>query len=88
MSGRYPKAKNIREYWQRLKNKENCIGEIPKDRWNIDDFYTDNKQEAVLNGKSYCKYGGFIEGFSNFDPLLFNISPREASSIDPQRDYS
>ena len=34
--------------------------------------------------KGYSKWGGFVRSFSEFDPLFFNISPREAVFLDPQ----
>lgn len=84
MSGRFPQAKNLDEFWANLKAGTNCIGEIPSDRWPIEGFYVSDKQSAVSQGKSYSKWGGFLEGFADFDPLFFNISPKEALDMDPQ----
>ena len=61
-----------------------CITEIPEDRWPLEGFYHPDKEEAVAQGKSYCKWGGFVDHFADFDCLFFNISPREALNMDPQ----
>jgi acyl transferase domain-containing protein len=84
LSGRYPQANNIQEYWENLKDGKDCISEIPSERWSLIDFYEPDVEKAVEEGKSYSKWGGFIERFKNFDSLFFNISPREAATIDPQ----
>ncbi len=84
MSGRFPQAKNMEEYWSNLQQGKDCITEIPADRWKREGFYSPNIKEAVEKGKSYSKSGGFVEDFADFDPLFFNISPREAMSMDPQ----
>ncbi|MBU9710067.1 amino acid adenylation domain-containing protein, partial [Paenibacillus sp. AK121] len=84
MAGKYPGSKDMNEYWENLKAGKDCIGEIPQERWTLEGFFQSNKQEAVADGKSYSKWGGFIEGFAEFDPLFFNIAPREALSMDPQ----
>jgi acyl transferase domain-containing protein/acyl carrier protein len=81
VSGRYPQSRNLDEFWLNLKNGRNCVTEIPKDRWNHDDYYDPNKDNL---GKSYAKWGGFIEDADKFDALFFNISPREAVLMDPQ----
>ncbi len=84
MSGRYPQANTIEEYWEHLKSGKDCITEIPPERWSLNGFFHEDPQEAVAQGKSYSKWGSFLEGFADFDPLFFNISPREAMNIDPQ----
>lgn len=84
ISGRYPKAKNLEEYWINLKSGKKCITEIPGDRWPLEGFFHPDPQEAVTLGKSYSRWGGFLDGFADFDPLFFKISPREAVNMDPQ----
>ena len=84
MSGRYPQAKNLQDYWTNLESGRDCITEIPKERWSLEEFFQSDKEEAVAQGKSYSKWGGFIDNFADFDPLFFNISLRDARNMDPQ----
>jgi acyl transferase domain-containing protein/acyl carrier protein/thioesterase domain-containing protein len=81
LSGRYPQAENVNEFWENLKSGKDCITEIPKDRWDIDEIYDEEKGKA---GKSYSKWGGFINDVDKFDPLFFKMSPKEAELLDPQ----
>jgi acyl transferase domain-containing protein/acyl carrier protein/SAM-dependent methyltransferase len=80
MSGRYPFARNPGEFWENLEAGKDCITTIPHHRWDYRDYYHPQPQK----GKIYCKWGGFIDDVDKFDPLLFNISSREAETIDPQ----
>jgi acyl transferase domain-containing protein len=84
MSGRYPQAKNLNEYWKNLKEGKDCITEIPEERWSLEGFFNPDVQEAIAQGKSYSKWGGFVDGFADFDAFFFSIPPREAINIDPQ----
>ena len=84
MSGQFPQAKNLNEYWHNLLTQRNCISEISDKRWKWQDYFHENRDEAGMLGKSYTRWGAFLEGFDQFDPLFFNISPREAVTIDPQ----
>nr|WP_040908145.1 polyketide synthase [Streptomyces griseoflavus] len=84
MSGRFPMARNLREFWENLATGRDCVTEIPEDRWPLEGFYHPDRDEAVAAGLSYGKWGGFLDGFDEFDPLFFAISPQEAMSMDPQ----
>ncbi|MBZ9609901.1 SDR family NAD(P)-dependent oxidoreductase [Clostridium estertheticum] len=81
ISGRYPQANNIKEFWDNLMRGKNCITEIPKDRWNWNEYYS---KEKGMKGSMYTKWGGFVKDIDKFDPLFFSISPREAEIMDPQ----
>ncbi|MDP4181234.1 MAG: SDR family NAD(P)-dependent oxidoreductase, partial [Bacillota bacterium] len=81
LSGRYPMAKNLQVFWNNLLNGMDCIVEIPVERWDHSKFFDPDKNKA---GKAYSKWGGFIEDVDKFDPLFFNISPKEAEMMDPQ----
>jgi len=84
MSCRFPQADNVDAYWQVLKSGRNCIREVPPERWPLDDFFHPDPDEAIRLGKSYSKWGGFIDGVTEFDPQFFGILPRDAAAIDPQ----
>ncbi|MDQ1350634.1 MAG: polyketide synthase PksL [Acidobacteriota bacterium] len=81
ISGRYPMAANLDMFWENLQAGKNCITEIPPGRWDYRDYYNADKDKP---GKTPCKWGGFIDDIEMFDPLFFNISPREAATMDPQ----
>lgn len=81
ISGRYPQADNLEIFWENLKTGKNCVTEIPLERWDYRQYYDREKNKR---GKSYCKWGGFINNVDRFDPLFFNIAPKEAQIIDPQ----
>ncbi len=84
LSGRYPQAACVSEFWRNLKAGRDCITEIPADRWSLEGFYEPDPETAVASGRSYSKWGGFLDHVRGFDPMFFNISPREAVGMDPQ----
>lgn len=75
LSGRFPKAANLREFWRNLAAGRDCITEVPAGRWHKE------SGGRVTQGK---QWGGFLDDFDCFDPLFFQISPRDARLMDPQ----
>jgi acyl transferase domain-containing protein len=61
MAGRYPGGSTLDRFWQTLASGRDCISEVPPERWPLEGFYVEDPQRAISEGKSYCKWGGFIE---------------------------
>lgn len=81
VSGKYPMADDLQAFWDNLQQGRDCIVEIPSQRWNAAEQFDPCRN---VPGKTYSKWGGFIDGPDLFDPLFFNISPKEAELMDPQ----
>ncbi|HEY0640206.1 MAG TPA: amino acid adenylation domain-containing protein, partial [Pseudonocardiaceae bacterium] len=79
--GVFPNADDPGELWHVLMNREDCLREVPKSRWNIDAYYSDE----ALPGTVYLRRAGFVEDMAGFDARFFRISPAEAQWIDPQQ---
>nr|WP_330377434.1 SDR family NAD(P)-dependent oxidoreductase [Cellulosilyticum ruminicola] len=75
ISGRFPGARDVNEFWNILLEGKEVIGEVPRDRqswWQQEDI----AREARV---------GAIPGVAEFDPLFFEISPVDAEEIDPRQ---
>ena len=82
VSCRFPGAPDPEAFWEVLSGGVDAIREVPEDRFDIDEFY-DPDPDAP--GKTYTRFGGFLDGIDGFDPEFFGISPREAVWIEPQQ---
>ncbi|MDT5177181.1 MAG: hypothetical protein QOJ95_1379, partial [Mycobacterium sp.] len=82
VSCRFPGAPNPEAFWEVLAGGVDAIREVPEDRFDIDEFYDPDPETA---GKTYTRFGGFLDGIDGFDPEFFGISPREAVWIEPQQ---
>ncbi|MGB7414820.1 MAG: aminotransferase class I/II-fold pyridoxal phosphate-dependent enzyme [Thermosynechococcaceae cyanobacterium] len=79
---RFPGAEGPAAFWQLLKDGVDAITEIPKSRWDIEQFYDPNHSTP---NKANTRWGGFINDIDCFDPQFFGIAPREVASMDPQQ---
>ncbi|WP_370500352.1 SDR family NAD(P)-dependent oxidoreductase [Mycolicibacterium sp. jd] len=82
VSCRFPGAPDPEAFWEVLAGGVDAIREVPEDRFDIDEFYDPDPDAA---GKTYTRFGGFLDGIDGFDPEFFGISPREAVWIEPQQ---
>ncbi|HET9485210.1 MAG TPA: beta-ketoacyl synthase N-terminal-like domain-containing protein, partial [Xanthomonadales bacterium] len=74
MAGRYPKARNLAEFWQNLRDGRDCIEDLPAERL----------AQRLRYGPAAKYRGGFIDDVDRFDSLFFNIPPKDAERLDPQ----
>lgn len=69
-------------FWNLLTEGVDAITEVPENRWSVQKFYDPHRDKP---GKTYAKWGGFLDSIDQFDASFFGISPREASMLDPQQ---
>ncbi|MBD3317201.1 MAG: methyltransferase, partial [Chitinivibrionales bacterium] len=81
MSGMFPKADNVRRFWRNLVQGVDGIQELPANYLNREKYFATEKTP----GKTRCKWGGILSERDCFDPLFFNISPRDAESMNPHQ---
>jgi acyl transferase domain-containing protein len=79
MAGRFPGAKNIKEFWQNLKNGVESVT-VFSDR----ELKAAGVDPALLKDPDYVKAGVVMDEIEMFDAGFFGFSPREASIMDPQ----
>ncbi|MCP4147266.1 MAG: amino acid adenylation domain-containing protein, partial [bacterium] len=70
------------KFWNILEKGIDTVSEIPATRWDVDRYYD---TDAEAPGKMYVREGAFIDDIEHFDATFFEISPREAETMDPQQ---
>ena len=81
MAGQFPKATDIDTFWDNLVSGVDGVEELPANYLDIDTYWTTEKTK----GKTRCKWGGVLTERDCFDPLFFNLSPKEAESMNPHQ---
>jgi acyl transferase domain-containing protein/acyl carrier protein len=82
MSGRFPGARNLREFWQNLCNGVESIS-----------FFSDEEMAAAgvpastLEQPNFINAAAVLEDIDLFDAHFFGFSARDAESMDPQQRF-
>ncbi|WP_160670955.1 type I polyketide synthase [Clostridium sp. C8-1-8] len=92
MACKLPGAKNVDEYWSNLETSKTFIGSVPSKRRADFDHIVQGPAMKLFTGRSlneikdeedlYVK-GAFLDEVDKFDAPFFNITPKEATFMDP-----
>ncbi|HSG40518.1 MAG TPA: beta-ketoacyl synthase N-terminal-like domain-containing protein, partial [Thermoanaerobaculia bacterium] len=78
MSGRFPGARDLEEYWRNLRDGVEAIS-----RFSAEELAAAGIPREILEAPDYVRAGGVIEGVEMFDAQLFGFTAREAELLDP-----
>nr|WP_236117183.1 type I polyketide synthase [Hassalia byssoidea] len=79
MTGRFPGAKNIEQFWQNLRDGVESIS-----FFSDEELLSSGIDPAKLSQPQYVKAGAVLEDIELFDASFFDFSPKEAQITDPQ----
>ncbi|RCX14282.1 polyketide synthase PksJ [Anaerobacterium chartisolvens] len=80
LSGRFPGAANIDEFWSNLERGVESIS-----RFTDEEVIEEGVDPDMLDRPEYVKAWGILDGVDKFDALFFGYNPREAAVLDPQQ---
>jgi phthiocerol/phenolphthiocerol synthesis type-I polyketide synthase E len=79
MSGRFPGANTINEFWANLSQGIESVK-----HFSDAELIKDGIDTSLLKANNFIKASATIEGIDQFDASFFGYAPREAALLDPQ----
>ncbi|WP_228973857.1 type I polyketide synthase [Streptomyces sp. DH12] len=76
LAGRFPRAGDVRAFWDNIMSARDCSDLVPSSWWRTDQYYD---PDPFAPDKTYCRRGGFLTP-EVFDPLEFGIPPNTLDS--------
>ncbi|MEV0278909.1 beta-ketoacyl synthase N-terminal-like domain-containing protein [Streptomyces sp. NPDC050610] len=76
LAGKFPKAGDIREFWDNIMSARDCSDVVPESWWKTAEHYDPN---PFAEDRTYCRRGGFLTP-EVFDPLEFGMPPNTVDS--------
>lgn len=78
LSALFPQARTLDEFWRLILSGRDCMQEVPRTHWLIEDYYDPDPKASV---KTYANKGAFLRDVP-FDPVAFGIPPNTLPSTD------
>jgi acyl transferase domain-containing protein/acyl carrier protein len=79
MSGRFPGARSLAEFWRNLRDGVESISSFT-----AEELIAEGIAPGSVGDPAYVRAKGVIEGVEMFDAAFFGFTPREAALMDPQ----
>ena len=79
MACHFPQAKNLREYWERLRDAQECVT-----RFDAAELRGAGVPDRLLEDPQYVPAAPILDDMEWFDAGFFAMSPRDAAIMDPQ----
>jgi len=79
MAGRFPGARDVRQFWNNLRNGVESIRRLTEE-----DLLAAGVRPEDIANPDYVKAAPILDGIDQFDAPFFGFSPRDASIMDPQ----
>ena len=80
MAGRFPRARDVDEFWRNLVQGVECIATLSEEQ-----LRAAGVSERMLRNPNYVRARGVLEDADRFDAGFFGYRPFEAMVIDPQQ---
>lgn len=80
MSGRFPGAPTLADFWQNLQNGVDAVSHFSEA-----ELLAAGIEAATLKQPNYVKARAILEHADEFDAGFFGLSPRDAEILDPQQ---
>ncbi|MEO7112765.1 MAG: polyketide synthase, partial [Polyangiaceae bacterium] len=81
MACTFPGARDLPTFWRNIVSGVDAIQDVPASRW--DRAYYDPTSTSA--DRFYCKRGGFIDDYADFDAPAFGIMPVAARGSEPDQ---
>ncbi|MGH7490035.1 MAG: beta-ketoacyl synthase N-terminal-like domain-containing protein, partial [bacterium] len=82
MSCLFPGAPDLASFWRNIVSGTDSIRDATDAEWQPDKFFNDKPTSFE---HIYCKKGGFITEFADFDPLKYGVMPNSINGSDPDQ---
>ncbi|MFS4449719.1 beta-ketoacyl synthase N-terminal-like domain-containing protein, partial [Maribacter sp. 2307UL18-2] len=79
LSGRFPEADNVQQFWNNMVCGKNSIGEFSEE-----ELINAGEDRKSIEHPKYIRFGSYLRSKEYFDSGFFNYIPNEAELMDPQ----